>query len=171
MTSDSGSDRQAKTPQAVEGEASQSGGTCAASPKTQDLIVSSPSEEGLKPCPFCGNDGSGPVEHALHIVHIEDAEHHAYDRYTIQCDKCTATMGYFDSEDEAVEAWNNRPKPNEGEIERLLRVARDYVQDAASCSFSMKHPDTLKRQAQCDLEAIDAALASSTPVDSREKLK
>lgn len=62
----------------------------------------------LLPCPFCGNNGHGPVEDALHVCHVEDDQHVAYDRYCAQCDKCTATMGYSDSEEEAISAWNTR---------------------------------------------------------------
>ncbi len=62
--------------------------------------------EELKPCPFCGNDGGGPIEHALHICFQEPDWRD--DAWTVQCDKCTATMGYSDSEEEAIEAWNTR---------------------------------------------------------------
>ena len=64
--------------------------------------------EELKPCPFCGNDGTGPVEEALHISHAENPWHENYDCYTVQCDKCTATMGFSASPEEAAEAWNTR---------------------------------------------------------------
>lgn len=66
----------------------------------------SEAELRLLPCPFCGNDGSGPIEDALHIAF------NVYDfrdpSWSVQCDKCTANMGYSDSEDEVVEAWNRR---------------------------------------------------------------
>ena len=60
----------------------------------------------LLPCPFCGNDGSGPIEEAPHIAFTE----HDWrgPSWTVQCDKCTATMGYLDSEDAVIEAWNTR---------------------------------------------------------------
>lgn len=65
-----------------------------------------PSEQELLACPFCGNDGSGSIEHALHVAFNE---HDWRDSsWTVQCDKCTATMGYSDSEDEAIAAWNTR---------------------------------------------------------------
>ena len=60
----------------------------------------------LLPCPFCGNDGLGPIEEALHIAFTEHDWRGPF--WTVQCDKCTATMGYSDSEDEAIEAWNTR---------------------------------------------------------------
>lgn len=60
----------------------------------------------LEPCPFCGNDGGGPIENALRVSMIELEWRGA--GWSVQCDKCTATMGYSDSEDEAVTAWNTR---------------------------------------------------------------
>jgi hypothetical protein len=63
----------------------------------------------LKACPFCGNDGAGPVDtHALHIKHTEFAWLRPRDLYSAQCDNCTATMGYSESEKEAADAWNTR---------------------------------------------------------------
>ena len=63
---------------------------------------------GLKACPFCGNDGSGRIEDALHVIHEEPSDWRSRDTWTVQCDDCTATMGYSDSPDEAIEAWNRR---------------------------------------------------------------
>ena len=62
----------------------------------------------LKPCPFCGNDGNGPIEQALHISHSQHDWHPSYDCYCVQCDKCTATMGYSESAEDAAENWNTR---------------------------------------------------------------
>ena len=71
----------------------------------------------LKPCPFCGNDGSGPIEDALHISEIDMmGEWKAPMAYTVQCDKCTATMGYYETEEDAIAAWNTRtPTPPQKE--------------------------------------------------------
>lgn len=66
----------------------------------------------IKPCPFCGNDGSGPVEDDLHVVHMQNEWHPSYDCYSVQCDKCTATMGYSESEEEAIARWNERAPAN-----------------------------------------------------------
>lgn len=84
----------------------------------------SEAELRLLPCPFCGNDGSGPVEAALHLVF---SEHDWREQsWTVQCDKCTATMGYSDSEDEAVDGWNLRAdlaRPSQAGDERVAREA------------------------------------------------
>ena len=54
----------------------------------------------LKPCPFCG---STPriIENKLNLKHII---------YAVECDldNHTVMFGWFDSEDEAIEAWNRR---------------------------------------------------------------
>ena len=74
----------------------------------------------LKPCPFCGNDGSGPIEEALQIcgVDMEGCWKAAY-AYSVQCDKCTATMGLSETEGEAVDAWNTRADLSADRIEEL----------------------------------------------------
>lgn len=65
--------------------------------------------DALKPCPFCGNAGSGPIEDALHVSEMDmQGTWKASYAYSVQCDKCTATMGYSESEEEAIAAWNNR---------------------------------------------------------------
>jgi hypothetical protein len=96
----------------------------------------------LLPCPFCGNDGGGPIEEALHVSHTQNDWHPAYDCYSIQCDKCTATMGYSLSEEEAIEAWNTRLSHASHEPASVMReeaakvepwsdVVREIVQDVA----------------------------------------
>jgi len=89
--------------------------------ETSAVVVS------LLPCPFCGNDGSGTVEDALHVVHSELRWRPAYDSYTVQCDRCTATMGYSDSEEEAVADWNTRvtstPQAASAEVLEALEAA------------------------------------------------
>ena len=94
---------------------------------TQDEIQA----VALKPCPFCGNDGSGPIEHALHVSHTQNDWHSAYDCYSVQCDKCTVSMGYSDNEAEAIAAWNTRadaaPTPKADEVEAVARAIDDQL--------------------------------------------
>ena len=60
----------------------------------------------LKPCPFCGSTEDAPIEA---IVHVSMSEHDWRNpSWTVQCDNCTATMGYSDTEEEAIAAWNTR---------------------------------------------------------------
>ena len=67
-------------------------------------------EQELKPCPFCGNDGSGGIEDALHVPMCEhDCREPSW---TVQCDKCTARLGYVDTEAEAIAGWNARATPS-----------------------------------------------------------
>lgn len=88
----------------------------------------------LLPCPFCGNNGSGPIEDALHVVLNEHDWRSP--SWTVQCDKCTATMGYSDERDEAIAAWNRRPssEAGKGEALRVLSMlglqSERYKQDA-----------------------------------------
>lgn len=55
----------------------------------------------IKPCPFCGRTPI-IVENKLHLDHI---------LYGVSCyygEHHTASVGYFDSEEEAIEVWNDR---------------------------------------------------------------
>ena len=51
----------------------------------------------LKPCPFCESTN----------ISCADAGHKT-DIWFVQCENCGATFPHFDSETEAVEAWNRR---------------------------------------------------------------
>lgn len=77
----------------------------------------------LLSCPFCGNNGSGPIEDALHVSQVIVDDENGYDeRYAVQCDKCTATMGSSETADEAVDAWNTRAdlaRPSQAGDERV----------------------------------------------------
>lgn len=67
----------------------------------------------LLPCPFCGSTTNAPIEEVVHLSHTE-CEEAPFDQWTVQCDNCTATMGYSETADEAIEAWNCRTTPPEG---------------------------------------------------------
>lgn len=82
---------------------------CLALPQDQrEALIEAMQKPTLLPCPFCGNDGRGPIEESLHVCHSEQEEHPNYDCYNVQCDRCTATMGYSESEEDAIDAWNRR---------------------------------------------------------------
>ena len=54
-------------------------------------------EEGLKHCPFCG------AEAEVHKnVFAEGTV------YTVECISCSCGLDWFDTEEEAIEAWNRR---------------------------------------------------------------
>lgn len=65
------------------------------------------SEIKLKPCPFCGarsSIGNGP-----RLTDFESLHRRIYE---VHCEQCTATINrWFDSEEEAAEAWNKRAEP------------------------------------------------------------
>lgn len=57
----------------------------------------------LKPCPFCG--GSSCIDGE--IAYIDERAGIVYE---VRCTECAATIDrWFDSEAEAIEAWNRRP--------------------------------------------------------------
>lgn len=50
----------------------------------------------LKPCPFCGGQAN-VIEYLFHGL------------YGVKCQKCKAeTYQFYESEEEAIEAWNRR---------------------------------------------------------------
>jgi len=65
--------------------------------------------EELLNCPFCGCTHHSPIENVVHVVSNDDEG-----RYAVQCDGCTATMGYSETEEEAITAWNTRHQPADG---------------------------------------------------------
>ena len=70
----------------------------------------------LKPCPFCG--GEAEV--------IRSTRSMCYEEYRVGCGKCGAMVknfsnplwkvSYFDTEAEAIEAWNRRVSEQDGKI-------------------------------------------------------
>jgi len=55
--------------------------------------------EELKPCPFCGGDAE--------VNEIDD-------EYLSSCSECSANLGFFETEHDAITAWNTR-------VEKWLR--------------------------------------------------
>lgn len=53
----------------------------------------------LRECPFCGGEAS-----KTHIPYIGGGGY----GNVIECDTCWAKTGYYDTEAEAIEAWNTR---------------------------------------------------------------
>lgn len=106
MNSDSGSDRQAKTPQAVEGEASQSG------PKgiAQPVPPSPTAEVELLPCPFCGGEG-------VKCFHVDGP---VRTRHWVLCRDCHACPGDKLSEAAASTAWNTRTPQQTEAVEACI---------------------------------------------------
>lgn len=67
----------------------------------------------LKPCPFCGNTNI----HKTNCRELEDCAHFEvcdtdilYFAYVCSVNHggCGATTGYYETEEEAIEAWNRR---------------------------------------------------------------
>ena len=58
----------------------------------------------LKPCPFCGEEYVPGVEG--HVKVTETAK--SGPRYGVKCYRCGGRAEWFDTEAEAIEAWNRR---------------------------------------------------------------
>ena len=56
------------------------------------------SEEKLKPCPFCGGEASV----------YETGYMYSAPQYYICCDECGSGIAVFNTEQDAIEAWNRR---------------------------------------------------------------
>lgn len=80
------------------------------------------SDEGLKPCPFCGGEAER--------FECEEADNTGGD--VIGCKKCQASTRVFFGEKEGlIEAWNTRhPDPVKAELVEALEIAMvggDYL--------------------------------------------
>lgn len=67
----------------------------------------------LKPCPFCGG-------HAI-IDGCDDTP------WSVICKECNASIGYKETKEEAIEAWNRRIEPTftPDELDAIRRNVRD----------------------------------------------
>ena len=68
--------------------------------------------DSLKPCPFCGG-------HAI-IDGCDDT------LWIVICKECNASIGYKETEQEAIEAWNSRVQPTftPDELDAIRRNVR-----------------------------------------------
>lgn len=53
----------------------------------------------LKRCPFCGGEA---------LVCIKPFIGESGRGFVVECDGCWASTGYYETEEEAIEAWNRR---------------------------------------------------------------
>lgn len=65
------------------------------------------SEEGLKPCPFCGT-----AIRKVRNMALGDRSVARYP-YVVCCGECGASTDYEETEEKAREAWNRRAMPKE----------------------------------------------------------
>lgn len=73
------------------------------------------SEIKLLPCPFCG--GEAHIE--VHKFYEEKTKDFTMKTYGVICDNChTSGRQFYESEEEAIEAWNTR-KPMDKIVEKL----------------------------------------------------
>lgn len=74
----------------------------------------------LKPCPFCGNHSVLEIDEPFFISgsRIESV--------TIYCSECDAEMTY-DTEEQAIDMWNNRPHENKMKADAVLGAANEIL--------------------------------------------
>lgn len=68
----------------------------------------------LKPCPFCGGEAI--------IDGCDDT------LWIVICKECNASIGYKETKEEAIEAWNRRIEPTftPDELDAIRRNVRDW---------------------------------------------
>lgn len=99
----------------------------------------------LSKCPFCGGEAFVRIDITLDPVQS---------RYRVGCDKnpyCHGWYGhsrYYNTEAEAVEAWNTRHV----ETDALREACRELVAYAGTCPFDAKCIDTANWSERCDRE-------------------
>ena len=64
----------------------------------------------LKPCPFCGGEAETLTAESMHGGYL----------FVIMCDDCCSRGGVYDTEAEAIEAWNTRAEMSQEDIAILL---------------------------------------------------
>ncbi len=74
------------------------------------------SEIELKPCPFCG----GKAKFALGEEYREE---HKQANDWVECESCGVETAYFDTAEEAAEAWNRRVRKAYGDTEDVRQEA------------------------------------------------
>ena len=69
----------------------------------------------LLSCPFCGGEAGPTVKPYIGCNGSG---------FTVDCEKCWASTGYYDSYEEAIAAWNTRSQNGETVIERAEMLKR-----------------------------------------------
>lgn len=71
----------------------------------------------LKPCPFCGGEAEILTAESMHGGNL----------YGVMCDCCAGRADVYDTEAEAIEAWNTR-------AERTCELTLDGTDGCFGCS-------------------------------------
>ena len=112
----------------------------------------------LLPCPFCGSEA--------HVCLDYEETHTPHVQYVVQCFSCFVTTQQFDTEAEAIEAWNTRaayetddyfylPKPKERLItisEPIITETENGVRASYGIDVFEKAVRKWQEQIECDSE-------------------
>lgn len=74
----------------------------------------------LKPCPFCGGEAEMLTAESMHGGNL----------YGVMCDYCAGRADVYDTEAEAIAAWNSR-------AERTCRIEGRYGNQYCTCCGEM----------------------------------
>lgn len=123
----------------------------------------------LKPCPFCGgdseikDDGYWNVEFDNLTMAETDCDIKSPDMYWAECEACHSLSGYYETEEEAVDAWNRR----------IMTDAQQRAQDLTD-TLARKCPHLSTEARQTIVEGMAAnwqASENMTPEERRERMR
>lgn len=87
----------------------------------------------IKKCPFCGENAT---------IRKKCTNHFIGEKYFVCCTKCKGKTRYYNTENEAIKAWNCRIKPKTEVIEHIMTVTdidrNKYVRSEYLCGACKK---------------------------------
>lgn len=101
--------------------------------------------ELIKLCPFCGGEAEvyeGERERNIYDSHTfgyVDTEY--YTVYGVGCTACNSIMAEFSSEEEAIEAWNNRATEAEIRAMAITAMSKAMKEFYPSCKGAYRDFD------------------------------
>lgn len=100
----------------------------------------------LKSCPFCGG--------STYLFDFPDVDGM---NYSIKCNSCCVTSALYDTEVEAVDAWNKRnSRVNIIEIMKLKDKICDSFEDCSKCPLNNEKCEHIGRD---DVELVELCAA------------
>ena len=113
--------------------------------------------DALKPCPFCGTSG----EDLMLFCDPEEARDNSGPSRRVQCGGCHIEAPYYDTEAEAITAWNTRALS--APAQEPVAWAKALADEIAKCG-----PDLLRGHNRAELtHLIERFATPPAPVDER----